>query len=147
MLIRKTIALLLSPILIWASMGFSLSQHYCLGVLVEEHLYHDGASCEFEMVAEESCHEDSTALDQVCTAMNGCCKDVWIQVDQVQIVSLLDAPSSIILPNFALPSSSISFTECYLESNSALNASQFKPPPLNSKGGTEYLIALQRFLI
>lgn len=144
---RKAIALLLSPILIWASMGFSLSQHYCLGMLVEEHLYHDGASCEFEMVAKESCHEDPADIDQVCTAMNGCCKDVWIQVDQVQIVSLLDAPSSITLPNFAVPSSLISFRECYLESNSGLSGTQFKPPPLNSKGGTEYLIDLQRFLI
>lgn len=144
---RKTIAFLLSPIVIWASMGFNLSQHYCLGMLVEEHFYHHGASCEFEMVAVEGCHEDPSNLDQVCTAMNGCCKDVWIQVDQVQIVSLLDAPSSIILPSFEVPSSLISFSECYLESNSALAGTQFKPPPLNSKGGPEYLINLQRFLI
>ena len=116
-------------------------------MLVEEHLYHDGASCEFEMVNEESCHEDPTDLDQVCTAMNGCCKDVWIQVDQVQILSLLDAPSSITLPSFEVSSSLNSFTEFYLESYSTLTGNLYKPPPLNAKGGTEYLIDLQRFLI
>lgn len=128
-------------------MGFSLSQHYCLGMLVEEHLYHDGSSCEIEMLADDSCHNDDHNQEQICSSMNGCCKDVWIQVDQVQIVSLLDAPTSIALASFEEATSALAFRMPFNLSDEGTQNIRFKPPPLHPKGNTQYLVDIQRFLI
>lgn len=85
MLGRKIVSILLIPTLLWAGAGFLLSQHYCLDQLVSEHLYHQENSCGMDLLMGSSdCHDDH---EEEGLNPSDCCKDVWIQIDNIDTVS------------------------------------------------------------
>lgn len=152
MLVRKIIALLLSPIVLWASMGFSLSRHYCLGILVDEHLYHSDAICEIESDIHDDCHEEHEQNHQVqqCTkSEGGCCENIWLQVEGIDILNLSeDEYASIfkIQNNTSLPGASSSAKLSLRPSHLVQEFTNTDPPGAIGKVLT-YLAHIQRFLI
>ena len=144
MLLRKSIALFMSPILIWASMGFTLSQHYCLGMLMEEHLYHNEAAC--ALALDEGCHENSNSDQSSCSSSEDCCKNIWIQVDQVQVLSFLDSSEGESSPSLDLKLKN-EFGALKTRYRQGQSSKVQKEPPPKTKRNTRYLIEIQRFLI
>lgn len=92
MILRKFIAFGLVPALLWASMGFSISRHYCLGMLVEEHLYHSTEVCESKPTMS-SCHSESHSQNKAghCQSeTKGCCENIWLQIEGIDVLGFAD---------------------------------------------------------
>ncbi len=128
-------------VLVMSTVGFSVSQHYCLGMLAQESFFHLG---------NESCSADS---DADCGAeTNGiskqCCDDVNLSIPGIQVqdrnpseqesVALQDDRTS----PFSLPD----FPNFGVVVNDDTNFSK-DPPPLHDSTGKRILIHQQRFLI
>lgn len=86
--IKQFGALLLIPVLLWAGAGFSLSRHYCLGMLVEENFYYEAEACESKI--EQS--EDDCLVSNQHTGFSiehdDCCDDEWLNVPQVEVKNI-----------------------------------------------------------
>lgn len=76
------------PILLWAGAGFSLSRHYCLGMLIEESFYIEAESCSNEELHHNDFAEKSKGECDVYESTHlPCCNDEWISVASVQVES------------------------------------------------------------
>lgn len=148
MLMRKVLSVLLAPVLLWAGMGFSLSRHYCLGLLVEEHLYHSEEVCEMQVSKHSDCHEEHAEDHSSCTEKDkGCCEDVWLQVDGIDVINQTGKEWQIQLANHftaeTIPATSLEFFPHFHSIQSASNPD----PPGAILGNSQYLASIQRYLI
>lgn len=72
---------LLVPLFLWASMGFSLNRHYCLGMLVDEAWYFVSNECNsHDTEKEQSCEETFSSSDS-------CCSEQWLSIAGVSVSS------------------------------------------------------------
>lgn len=101
--LKTLLSLVLTPILLWASLGFSVNRHYCLGLLKTESFYHPAATCAMHEDGDEeesnehgpaSCalHQDvpqepSNPEDYQWLLELDCCQDEWISVAPLEIES------------------------------------------------------------
>lgn len=139
---HKILSLFLIPTLLWAGMGFSLSRHYCLGMLVDEAWYYVSESCErhsdFELKTE-SCREN---IEESLT----CCSDSWLSVAALSIQSSSQKELSskcISTSHYLKPNSGAIINTPYAASE--IDFLKKSSPPLTE--GTDILIQYQRLLI
>jgi len=148
MLGRKILSLLMAPTLLWAGMGFSLSRHYCLGLLVEEHLYHSEEICELESSRHSDCHEEHADNHSSCTENdNGCCEDVWLQVEGIDVINQIESNWQIQLPLAVFAEFEPVFTSSFTPHFYTIQSASNPDPPGATLGTSQYLASIQRYLI
>ena len=76
-IITKIASLLFVPIIIWSGMGFSVSQHYCLGMLKSESFYSPADKCANHQ------NQDSCAPKEFQFESN-CCKDQNLNIKALE---------------------------------------------------------------
>lgn len=142
--IRKFTALLFIPIFLWAGAGFSLSRHYCLGMLVEESFYFQSETCDMHRSSDSNC-TDSIVIEE-----KDCCDDEWLQVEGIQISKTVDSETKVpiipIEPNKTLKGSFCGQEEIIIQAN-FLDPSRV---PLRGELNPElsqYLSEVQSYLI
>ncbi|WP_421752294.1 HYC_CC_PP family protein [Croceimicrobium sp.] len=91
---RKIFALLLIPSLLWAGMGFSLSRHFCMDLLVDEYFYFAKDSCEMAFMEEVDCQAPE---EQSSWSDKDCCRNEWIQICPVDTLNQEQKSSQLIL--------------------------------------------------
>lgn len=148
MLIRQVLSVLLTPVLLWAGMGFSLSRHYCLGLLVEEHLYHSEEVCEMQISKHSECHEEHAENHSGCTQKDeGCCKDVWLQVEGVDVINQVGNEWNGPLTKSAPAESTLSISFEFFPHFYTIKSASNPDPPGAIEGNSKYLASIQRYLI
>ncbi|HEY5689665.1 MAG TPA: hypothetical protein VIS27_15280 [Yeosuana sp.] len=78
---QKIMALLMSLVVLFSTMSFTIDMHYCGDILVETAIFHKAKGCGMEM-------EDSAANSECSTIKKGCCKEEKIIVqgqDELQL--------------------------------------------------------------
>ncbi|MFH6768750.1 hypothetical protein V8G56_08385 [Gaetbulibacter aquiaggeris] len=78
---QKIMALLMSLVVLFSTMSFTIDMHYCGDILVETAIFHKAKGCGMEM-------EDSAANSECSTIKKGCCKEEQIIVqgqDELQL--------------------------------------------------------------
>jgi len=91
---RKIFALILIPALLWAGMGFSLSRHFCMDLLVDEYLYFAKDSCDMAFMEANEC--DSPESEN-SWGEKDCCRNEWIQICPVDTLNQEQKTSQLIL--------------------------------------------------
>lgn len=84
--IKQISAVLLIPVLLWSGAGFSLSRHYCLGMLEEESFYFEAGSCQPEAHYKSESKSEACDLSTI-NSHKDCCDDEWLIVAQVEVES------------------------------------------------------------
>lgn len=72
---RFILSIFLSISLLWAGAGFSVSRHYCLGMLKSESFYTQADFC--------SSHADTNTKQESCDS--DCCDEEWLSVAAIEI--------------------------------------------------------------
>jgi hypothetical protein len=78
---QKIMALLMSLVVLFSTMSFTIDMHYCGGTLVETAIFHKAKGCGMEM-------EDSAANSDCSAIKKGCCSEEQIIVqgqDELQL--------------------------------------------------------------
>lgn len=78
---HKIMSLLMAVVVLFSTMSFTLSMHYCGGTLVETALFHKATGCGMEM--------EKPSAEGCVIAKSNCCNDEQISVagqDELQIV-------------------------------------------------------------
>lgn len=144
---KKITALLFIPIFLWAGAGFSLSRHYCLGMLVEESLYFQSESCQ----ADVDNHQDKDCSEDAFVDHQSCCDDEWLNVSNVEVQKQNER-------DYALPKiedlkagKSLKGLSCG-ETEFILNAKYLDPNSVPMRGDlnpelSKYLAEIQAYLI
>lgn len=104
-LVLRLWSLLMLPALLWSSMGFSVSRHYCLGLLKSERFYFSAATCAMQADTGED-HLDGEADHGACLMPKlpiedkpypedyqwledlDCCESEWLNISPVEIEKL-----------------------------------------------------------
>ncbi len=84
--IKQISAVFLIPVLLWSGAGFSLSRHYCLGMLEEESFYFEAESCQPEAHYKSESKSNACNLSTI-NSHKDCCDDEWLIVAQVEVAS------------------------------------------------------------
>lgn len=123
-------------ILLISTLGFSVSRHYCMGMLVDESYYAPSDGCGMQM----NDHDDTTH-DELST---GCCDDENLVFQGIDVISSIkkqvDVPPSLV---FSLPCIDL---DASLQSPHYSDLSYY-PPPIVQPYGRDLLVKVQRFLI
>lgn len=73
-LIKKTGAVLMAFVVLFSTMSFTLSEHYCGDMLVDTGLFSKAESCGMEM-------QNPTSLEDLSIEKDSCCNDVLLQIE------------------------------------------------------------------
>ncbi|MDZ7847964.1 MAG: hypothetical protein U5L96_15100 [Owenweeksia sp.] len=135
---RAILSFALMGVLIGSTLGFSVSRHYCKGMLVQEHFY--------KMQSHGCCiDEDATCHDEQEQIAAKCCDEQQLSLPGIE-VKRLSTENQKFLPKPA------STTLCFTVANdpqAGLSQATDIPsagPPLKPHG-KKLLIAVQRFII
>jgi len=137
-ILRGSISIALVFAVLLSGMGFTVSQHYCLGHLQSEQFFGEAEAC----FMESSCEAESDLSFQ----NQDCCEDVRLSIEGLSFevpvakLKLLDLP----LQFFDLSLSNPNFS---LANFSRPKTSSGNDPPRLIKTSRSILIAVQRFLI
>lgn len=123
-------------VLLFSTVGFSVSRHYCMGMLMDESFYGVSEGC--GMIADDDCDNNKESI-----RMN-CCDDenlVFAGIDVISIIkNKLDAAPAFIahfpIVDNVFPDQNISYEQL-----------SFFPPPEPQPYGRNLLVKVQRFLI
>ncbi len=101
-LLRRTILLTLSLLMLMSSIGLSVGVHMCGGMLQNLALFHKADACPMEQVpTPPSCHSQPEAASPADKrADNGCCQDDLFVVDGVDHAVSVKADTSYKAPDF-----------------------------------------------
>lgn len=141
------------PILLWAGAGFSLSRHYCLGMLVEENFYYEAESCGMDELDASIQNHNSDCDDEIIADHDSCCDDEWINVSSVQVESNPKASEQISVQELSVdPSPKVLKGSFCGEFDQVLKADYLDHGPPLIKGElnpklSEYLAEIQSYLI
>ena len=138
MKILKTIfSFSMIAILMLSTLGFSVSRHYCMGMLVEESFYSPSDGC--SDMSEDDCGSGFEMDDK------GCCDDETLAVEGIQVISFLKKQVEF-SPVIIYPSGLCAFQSLPEDQNTYQKLSFF-PPPEPQPYGRGLLVKVQRFLI
>ncbi|AHM59418.1 hypothetical protein D770_05775 [Flammeovirgaceae bacterium 311] len=105
-LIRRTILLTLSLLVLMSSISLSVGMHLCGGTIQDLALFHAAAACPMEQKQEPlpSCHQDADSDDHQQASDNdmSCCQDNMIVVDGVDNAVAAKASLSFKSPHLQL---------------------------------------------
>ena len=138
--LRAFLSLLSALILLVSSIGFSVSRHYCLGMLAEESFYHLG---------NESCGMTADACDPAGDHLsNHCCDDENLAIPGVQVQQRVDDTEQITAANHP---ADLDLPQTYevvviTDTNIAVHNAN-APPGHTHPTGRDILIHFERFLI
>ncbi|MEQ8554810.1 hypothetical protein RT717_01335 [Imperialibacter roseus] len=98
---RQKSAILLSMLVLFSSMSFNFSMHFCMGQLESIALFQQAKPC--EMVTQpvpcvHDHHDQECELNHTHTAKKGCCEDHFLQVEGQDELARVAAPVS--MPDF-----------------------------------------------
>lgn len=151
--IRRISTLLLIPILLWAGAGFSLSRHYCLGMLVEENFYYEAESCGMESLTNDFDNHSSECGSEAFEDHTSCCDDEWINVASVEVeTSSKNSVDQSIYSQDEKPASKILKGSLCGDFDQVLKADYLEGGPPQIKGElnpklSKYLAEIQSYLI
>lgn len=130
-------SLLLMSMLIFSTLGFSVSRHYCQGVLVGESFYNLGnASCNSDK--EDGCED-------VCSYNFTCCGQQQLNIAGIEVLRSFHDSEEVKLPaQTPLAASAIHVAPLH---HAALNPCSKIPPPAPPLSCREILVEVQRFII
>ena len=135
-------SIIIASVLIVSTLGFSVSRHYCLGMLAEESFYHLGSeTCGME-------YEDDGCDTQGSHYSNHCCDDEILSIPGLQVQERQDSPENgknLVLEITSVPVAYEALREEWMHEIQFTSGSPpFQPVHPN---GTGLLIRYQRFLI
>ena len=130
----------MSMVVLLSSIGFSVSRHYCLGMLAEESFYHLGnESCG---MLSSDCASTEESLDAHC------CENQNLSIPGIQIQDRLDDNKDLIDQEQAIVFSNNTFNSRLIIFSPEIHSRLANAPPENSlPRGKDLLIQNQRFLI
>lgn len=91
-LFRIIVSSILSLSLLWAGAGFSVSRHYCLGMLKSESFYTQADFC--------TSHSKPDSQQERCDS--DCCDEEWLSIDAIEIERSVQDDTDISIPNLVL---------------------------------------------
>lgn len=140
---RGILSLAMAISLILSTIGFSVSRHYCLGMLAEESFFHLGdESCGMEDHGLSDCGEEANFTDY------DCCADDNLSIPGLQIQNRDRSEASVSISDRTLPNDSYyQATNSWTALDSNLADLANAPPDTNPKAIHNILILQQRFLI
>ncbi|WP_143764623.1 HYC_CC_PP family protein [Owenweeksia hongkongensis] len=134
--LKAILSISLIGILLFSTVGFSVSRHYCMGMLMDESFYSISEGCEVATGDDCDNPEESIKTD--------CCDDenlIFAGIDVISIIKkqldFTPALPEVFSPNFA-------FT---IPQNTDYKLLSFFPPPEPLPYGKNLLVKVQRFLI
>lgn len=138
--LRAFFSILFATTLLLSSIGFSVSRHYCLGMLAEESFYHLGS---------ESCGMTQDACDTTDNQMSThCCEDQNLSIPGIQVQNRIGEDDADIAENSdSLPSCSVTEIDIDARFKNAIGFVPHAPPEGHHPSGKDILIHYQRFLI
>lgn len=133
---KKIASLSLIVVVLFATVGFSVSRHYCMGMMVEESFYSPAHSCEMETFDEH--HDGDTDHFK-----KNCCDDEQLIIPGIEVVNKGGVKSFDLTKSLALLQSDKNYSEPVFE-NLDYTYTQYFPPPDEDQN---LLVLYQRFLI
>lgn len=95
-MLRKTIHIILTALLLTATTGFTISKHYCENTLVSYSLYTEAEAC-CEDISDECCHDVSEHFQvkqEFVTTSFSFEKDTLLTLESVQSIVDFQKPES-----------------------------------------------------
>ncbi|MEQ9262397.1 MAG: hypothetical protein RLP14_04460 [Owenweeksia sp.] len=143
--VKAILSVALTGILIFATAGFSVSRHYCMGMLVEESFFDWDSGCSDQ--TQGVCHLQDAHHDKDDSLKKNCCEDENLIINGIQVLSFSKhSISGNLNPQFFT-----AFLYSYLRIpfSQLLDSYTFSnaPPDLLKRSGAEILVWVQRFLI
>jgi hypothetical protein len=131
--LKKIMALLLVPVILITGIGFSVSQHYCLGMLKSESFYSPAEKC--------AMHENEAGCEKSqASYRSNCCEDQNLSIAGLEFKRLNEHQGTdVFLATFPLEVNHMQFV--------VTNTSQKPVQNLNLHPPEKLLIAYQCFLI
>lgn len=121
--------------LLFSTVGFSVSRHYCMGDLVDESFYHIPQECGLDN--DDHCGGDDEHFSK------NCCEDENLVFEGIDVLTTQqDHFNPIAAAILTSPYAIVGSVEKHISKNTFPNA---PPPPAES--GRQILIRVQRFLI
>lgn len=134
--LKAILSISMLGILLFSTVGFTVSRHYCMGMLMNESFYGLSESC--GMQVDDDCDNAKESI-----RMN-CCDDenlVFAGIDVISIVkNQLDATPAFIA-HFPI------IDNLFQEQSTSYEHLSFFPPPEPQPYGRNLLVKVQRFLI
>lgn len=110
--LRQILAFLLVPVLLWSGAGFSVSRHYCMGMLKSESFYQPAHSCTMKAepaMASADCDGNSCSAPELpATPSNpedyqwmlelDCCQNEWLSIPGISIEKTTQHEQNITAP-------------------------------------------------
>ncbi|GEM_PF-2309203 len=141
--LKAILSFVLTGILIFATAGFSVSRHYCMGTLVTEDFFELPAQHpddeHFQCAGMEDHHPGEEKL------LNSCCEDEVILISGIDVQSFSKRSSVLNLDffkAFIYTFQSTGLTEVFSPVTYSL-----PPPDTGTRSGLQILLWVQRFLI
>ena len=135
--LRAILSFSLIGILLFSTMGLSVSRHYCMGMLISESFYSPSNDCGMDIY--DSCNNTD---EVIFTA--GCCEDENLVFKGIDVISVfkkqLDNTHTADLQNLTIQLDLTPQSNRYSELS-------YYPPPEPKPYGTDLLVRVQRFLI
>lgn len=138
-LIKYISAVFLSASILLSSMGFTVSKHYCMGMLKNVSYYSTAEKCSFEKLSCES--ED----EQVYSNFS-CCYDQTLAIPGISIVKT-DEKKVNLFPSFSISETLLSKSDLNFLTEFQIRDFEKFAPPEHSPYQRNIIIEIQSFLI
>lgn len=145
-LLRRTILLTLSLLVLLSSSGFSMGVHFCGEVLQNWALFHKAEACPMEQQKPLPCHggKQEAPAKQAADDMD-CCEDNLVVADGVDDAVTSKDPASLKkpqMPLLAVLHTALLFLQAQAVTEQAVFSSYFPPPLIR-----DIPVLVQSFLI
>ena len=138
-MLKSILSVSLALALLVSSVGFSVSRHYCLGMLANESFY---------FLGDESCGMDDGCESSDLHLSNHCCQDENLAVPGIEVKNRADHEEQLLNPSQV--STAIIAEELVPDLNHSLDSKDHlanAPPSQFHPSGKDILIRHEQFLI